>query len=64
MKNKKEIKMEQKPVSRTCQTCEYDSEDMCSIHGEGYKSRETSNTCNDWSITLSAFKKQDKKSRR
>lgn len=62
------IKKAQKPVPvsvpRTCRTCEFDSEEMCIIHGEGYKARETSNTCNDWSISISAFEKQDKKSRR
>lgn len=47
MKNKKAIK----PVARTCQTCEFDSKDMCIIHGAGYKSREEKNTCNDWSIS-------------
>jgi hypothetical protein len=59
----KKIK-EQKPLPRTCQTCEFDSKEMCTIHGEGYKSRETSNTCNDWSISLTAFEKQDKRNRR
>ena len=52
------------PVPRTCQTCEFDSKDMCIIHGEDYKPREEFHTCNDWSVTLSAFTKQDKRSRR
>ena len=64
MKNKKIQKPIPASVPRTCQTCEFDSADMCSIHGEGYKARETLNTCNDWSISITAFEKQDKKSRR
>jgi hypothetical protein len=64
MKKKKELKPVPVSAKRTCQTCEFDSEEMCTIHGEGYKSRETFNTCNDWSISLTAFTKQDKRSKR
>lgn len=60
MKNKREVK----PGSRTCQTCEFNSKEMCIIHGEGYKSRKENNTCNDWSIRPDVFAKEDKRNRR
>ncbi len=52
-----------KPTPRTCQTCEFNSQDMCTIHGEGYKGREA-NTCNDWGISLRTFTQQEKRNRR
>lgn len=60
-REKGKIKQSKPATPRTCQTCEYDAKDMCAIHGEGYKSREANNTCNDWSISLSAFTQQDKR---
>ena len=68
MKNKKDVgglknKKADKPVPRTCQTCEFNAEDICIIHGEGYKGREA-NTCNDWGISSRAFAKQEKRNKR
>jgi hypothetical protein len=59
LKNKKV----DRPLPRTCQTCEFDAKDMCIIHGEGYKGREA-NTCNDWGISSRAFTKQEKRQKR
>lgn len=56
-------KKEDKPAPRTCQTCEFDSKEMCIIHGEGFKGREA-NTCNDWGINLRTFIQQDKRKKR
>jgi len=60
MKDKREVKMS----THTCQTCEFNSKEMCIIHGEGYKSREERNTCNDWGIRPDVFAKQDKGNKR
>lgn len=57
-------KVENKPSKRTCQTCEFNSDEQCVIHGEGYKARKEHSTCNDWSIRPDVFEKQDAKSRR
>ena len=60
MKNKIEVKL----PNHTCQTCEFDTKEMCIIHGPGYKSREENNTCNDWGISPDALANKKKRNRR